>query len=80
MSRLVTPELALQADFLVAMTHGHLMLLADSFPRLGGGLRLLSPDGTDVPDPIGSDQGVYRACAEQIRDYLEKLVLEVQPS
>ena len=77
-SRPLTAELALQADYLVAMTRGHLTALADRFPRLGTTPRLLSPDGTDVPDPIGGDQETYRACAGQILAHLEKLLPEVQ--
>jgi protein-tyrosine phosphatase len=78
-SRPLTAELVRQADFLVTMTHGHLLTLRDQFPRLDSCCRLLSADGDDVPDPIGADQATYRACARQIMACLEKLVPEVQP-
>ncbi len=76
-SRPLTPALAAQADFLVAMTRGHLLALVDGFPELGTTPRLLSPQGTDVADPIGSELPVYRECAEQIDKYLDDLLTEV---
>jgi protein-tyrosine phosphatase len=78
-SRPLTSELALQADLLIAMTRGHLTLLAEYFPRLRVRPRLLSSEGTDIPDPVGGDQAVYRSCARQILSYLEKLLPEVMP-
>lgn len=78
-SRLLTPELAAQADYLVVMTRGHLQALNNHFPRLGSRPRLLSPQGDDIADPIGQDQQVYQACAGQIGHYLEALVAELVP-
>jgi protein-tyrosine phosphatase len=75
-SRPLTPELAAQADYLVAMTRGHLMALAGGFPGAGS-LRLLSPAGEDVSDPIGCEQHVYRQCAEQIWGCLDHLATEI---
>jgi protein-tyrosine phosphatase len=76
-SRPLTPELATQADYLVAMTQGHLRLLTDQFPDLATRPRLLASEGQDVPDPIGYDQQTYRDCAQVIRAHLEKLLPEV---
>src|SRR5262249_43971209 len=53
-SRPMTPELAAQADYLVAMTRGHVLALTDHFRRPGVRPRLLSAAGEDVPDPIGA--------------------------
>jgi protein-tyrosine phosphatase len=78
LSRPLTAELAAQADYLVAMTRGHLMTLTDQLPRQGVRPRLLDPDGEDVPDPIGADQDTYRVCARRIRDLVDKLLPEVQ--
>ncbi len=77
-SQILTPMLAAQADYLMAMTRSHLGTLNSHFGRLGSRPRLLSPDGEDVPDPIGSDQQVYRDCAHQIMRHLEKWVPELQ--
>ncbi len=74
-SRGLTPELAAHADFLITMTHAHALVLEES--GLGCRPRLLCPAGADVPDPIGADEHVYRACAEQIQRHLEALLPEV---
>jgi protein-tyrosine phosphatase len=76
-SRPLTASLAAQADYLIAMTRGHLDLLAAQASRLGSPPRLLSPEGRDLPDPIGCDAGVYRECAEQILRDLQRFVQEL---
>ncbi len=73
----LTADLADQADYLVAMTAGHLEALGEPDDALTPRPRLLAPDGADVADPIGSDGEVYRDCARQIREYLEPLVTEL---
>ena len=79
-SQPLTPELAAQADYLVAMTRGHLLSLSAGFPGTGARVRLLSPAGEDVSDPIGAEQQVYRECAEQIWGYLDHLAAEITGS
>jgi L-threonylcarbamoyladenylate synthase len=76
-TRPLTEDLAAQADFLIAMTRGHLMALTDHYPRMGSRPRLLSPRGDDLADPIGSPREIYQECAEQIRRCLEPLVAEM---
>jgi protein-tyrosine phosphatase len=76
-SRPLTAELARQADCLVAMTRSHLLVLAEHYGHLGIRPRLLGPPGEDIPDPIGSEQQVYRECARQIGNYLERFVAEL---
>ncbi len=76
-SRPLTADLIAQADYLVAMTRGHLRALAECPVGQGGGPRLLGADGEDVPDPIGCDEEVYRECARQIEKHLERLVAEL---
>jgi protein-tyrosine phosphatase len=70
-SQPLTADLVAQADYLVAMTGGHVRALEGCAPRL------LNPDGEDVSDPIGCEQPVYRDCAEQIWGCLEALAAEV---
>ncbi len=79
-SRPLTPKLASQADYLIAMTRGHVAALLSQYPHLGLRPRLLSREGCDLADPIGGDLPVYRACAEQILRHLEGLLPELQPS
>jgi protein-tyrosine phosphatase len=78
-SRPLTPELAAQADFLVAMTRSHLRALEGCFPRLGAVPRLLDARGQDIADPIGQDQSVYEQCGQQIWHHLEGLLAEIHP-
>jgi tRNA threonylcarbamoyl adenosine modification protein (Sua5/YciO/YrdC/YwlC family) len=78
LSRPLTRELTRQADFLIAMTGSHLHALAEHHNRLGNPPRLLNPDGHDIPDPIGSDQETYRACARQILGFVEQLLPEME--
>jgi protein-tyrosine phosphatase len=77
-SQPLTIELLTQADFLFAMTRSHLFVLESL--ETGPPPRLLSLEGDDIPDPIGSPPEVYRACARRILGQLEKLLPElVQP-
>jgi protein-tyrosine phosphatase len=78
-SRPLSPDLALQADFLVAMTREHLEALTHHYPRLGTSPRLLDAAGGDIPDPIGQDRAVYQECGRQILRYLDPLLEEVAP-
>lgn len=72
-SQPLTPDLAAQADDLIAMTRSHRAALL----ALGGQrVRLMSAAGEDVADPIGGDREVYRDCARQIRRHLEELLAE----
>jgi len=75
-SQPLTADLAARADYLVGMTHSHLRALTDCFGHWGAVVRLLNPAG-DIADPIGGDQPVYDACAQQIRQHLEMLVAEI---
>jgi protein-tyrosine phosphatase len=77
-SQPLTAELAAQADYLVAMTRGHVRALNEQYPRLGVRPRLLSPGGDDVADPIGHDRPVYEECGQQIWRHLDPLVAELQ--
>ena len=65
---------AREADRLVCMTQGHLQALLGYFTDLGCEPRLLSPEGADLPDPIGQEEAVYRTCAGQIWKDLDALV------
>ena len=76
-SRPLTPDLAAQADYLIAMTRGHLLALADRYRGLAARPRLLSPAGDDLADPVGCPQAVYEECARQIWGFLEPLVEEL---
>jgi protein-tyrosine phosphatase len=76
-SRPASADLIHQADLVVAMTRSHLAALTDQYPRLEAQVRLLSLNGEDITDPIGGEQEVYRACAQQVWNHLEGLVAEL---
>ncbi len=75
-SQPLTYELAKQADCVLAMTRSHLFSLVNYFPEVAARCRLLSAEGLDIADPIGCDREVYRQCAAEINQHLEKLVAE----
>jgi protein-tyrosine phosphatase len=75
-SHLLTPEQAVQADYLLGMTMSHVRALTDYFPVQP---RLLSPEGDDVDDPIGLPLPAYEACARQMTAYIDRLVAELVP-
>jgi protein-tyrosine phosphatase len=71
-SRAVTPELLAQATHVVAMTRGHAAALAARFPGVGPAAELIGGPADDLPDPIGGDLAVYRACADTLRAHLDR--------
>ncbi|HMC90172.1 MAG TPA: L-threonylcarbamoyladenylate synthase [Gemmataceae bacterium] len=75
-TRPLTARLLAQADHVITMTQSHLAGV-QSFFQEGPAPRLLSCEGTDIPDPIGCDQQTYRACAEQIVRHLQELLPEL---
>ena len=78
-SRPLSAELVAQADFLIGMTHGHLLALAGLHRAQGPQVRLLGDGNEEIADPIGCEQEVYRQCARQIDRRLQKLVAELHP-
>jgi protein-tyrosine phosphatase len=76
-SRPAAADLIARADDVVVMTRSHLTMVANRYPVLGGGLRLLcGPDG-DLDDPIGGGPDVYKACATTIRHHVDRLITEL---
>ncbi|MCI0461300.1 MAG: Sua5/YciO/YrdC/YwlC family protein [Gemmataceae bacterium] len=73
-SQRLTHDLLAQADYLLPMTRSHLRALVPYCAADGAQPRLLASDESDIPDPIGGDREVYRACALQIAGYLEEFL------
>lgn len=74
-SRAVDADLLGSATDVFAMTSGHAALLMMRFPNFGPEPRLLC--GTeDLPDPIGGDDAVYRACAAAMTVHLDRLIAD----
>lgn len=72
LSQPLTRDLLARVDHLFTMTNSHLRALLSYDLRGCPVPRLLSPQGLDVPDPIGSSPDVYRECAQQILQYLHE--------
>jgi protein-tyrosine phosphatase len=78
-SRPAGADLLAQADCLVTMTRSHLAALRERFPQVPLRPRLLC-GADDLPDPIGGDEAVYRACAGTILTSLDGILAELVPS
>ena len=76
LSQPVTDRLARHADLILAMTEGHRYAMVSNWPDIAPRTHLLRKDGQDVTDPIGYSEEVYKSCAQQISDHLQKWVDE----
>jgi protein-tyrosine phosphatase len=79
-SQPVTPEMLSNADYVLTMTARHRQAILDRFPELASRVHTLSPDGCDVPDPIGAGAAEYRRCSEQISLHLRHWLEEIAPA
>ena len=80
-SRMLTPELVAQADFIFGMTHSHIDTVAMLYPAAGEKTFLLREfDETldqfekDISDPIGGSYEVYLNCRDQIEQGIASLL------
>jgi protein-tyrosine phosphatase len=78
-SQPLSATLFTQADYVFALTKGHLELVAACYGQPLGQVSLLCPSGEDIADPIGGDQEVYERCAEQIEACLRERVPALEP-
>jgi protein-tyrosine phosphatase len=76
-SRQLTEELLDQTDHILTLTNGHRQAILMSRPDLAGKIRLLSPEGRDVSDPIGGGLMEYEDCKAEIESYLKVLLDEI---
>lgn len=65
------------ADVIVTMTRGHRDAIVSCYPQAASRTFVLSRGRTDIADPIGGPQELYRRCAEQIDAYLAEWVSEL---
>ena len=72
----LTRELVEAADVIYCMTDNHREAVLSLVPSAEGKTHRLDP-GADIPDPIGSGDGVYRATAEAIRHGLAGRIKEL---
>ncbi len=67
----LTEPLVRNADFIYTMTRSHREAIVAEWPTAASRTLQLSPDGSDIPDPIGGPLERYRSCATEIRRNLE---------
>ena len=76
-SQPLTERLANYADVIFTMTRSHRQAILAQWPGLVDRVKLLSPAGNDVSDPIGGPLEVYQQCAEQIDGLLAQRLAEM---
>lgn len=79
-SQPLTEALVQKADYIFAMTHGHLEVILTFFPEAAEKTFLLTefqtgPErGSDIPDPIGQGLESYVNCRERIKKALPSIL------
>lgn len=83
-SQPLTERLLNQADQIFTMTRQHRQAILAERPDLEGRVRILSSDGNDISDPIGSGRAAYELCKQEIeqhvRTIIDRFVPETKPS
>lgn len=65
-SQPLSERLVRHADLILTMTDGHRQAMVSRWPEIAPRTKALSPDGTNISDPIGGPTALYRQCADQI--------------
>ena len=65
------------ADVVITMTRGHRQAILEAWPDAEPRVHLISHGRGDVADPIGGPLDLYRRCADQLDEYLEKWVTDL---
>jgi protein-tyrosine phosphatase len=76
-SQPITEELLSHSDHILTMTRSHRDAVISAYPELAQQVRLLSPQGQDVPDPIGAGIEEYVRCRDEITEHLRHLLGEI---
>jgi len=76
-SQPLTRELIAHADWILTMTRSHRDQIVAEVPGASGKVRLLSPDGRDLSDPLGGGPNEYQECCSRITSDLDVLVEEL---
>lgn len=74
-SSTLTLEAIARADYIFAMTPGHLRAVTRMSPAAAERCRLLDDDG--IEDPVGGDEAEYARCAEAIENALRRKLQEI---
>lgn len=74
----LTEPLVRHADVIYTMTRSHREAIVAQWPSAAERTCLLSADGSDISDPIGSTVERYRCCAAQMQNELKTRVNELE--
>ena len=75
-ARVLTSEILECADIVLTMTENHKEAILSAFPDLAHKVKTLcefAETSGDISDPYGGDIEVYRSCAKEIRENIEKI-------
>ena len=72
----LTVEDVKEADLVLCMTRGHKFTVCAVVPEAEGKVFTIgeAAGGSDVADPYGRDEAVYTAVAEELYNYIERIV------
>jgi tRNA threonylcarbamoyl adenosine modification protein (Sua5/YciO/YrdC/YwlC family) len=70
-SQPLTDRLVRFADVILTMTRSHREAIVSNFPDAAPRTHMISRNRGDVSDPIGGPAELYHRCADQIENYLE---------
>ncbi|MGI8978422.1 MAG: L-threonylcarbamoyladenylate synthase [Pirellulaceae bacterium] len=70
-SQPLTDRLVRFADIILTMTRSHRDAIISNFPDAAARTHIISKNRGDVSDPIGGPAELYHRCADQIDEYLE---------
>ncbi len=76
-SQTLTPELLRDADEIFVMSPHHFNAVRDLDPAAAARTQMIMPDGSEVADPIGSSEAVYRRVRDRLRDAILKRLEEI---
>lgn len=72
----LTVEDVKSADLVLCMTKGHKFTVQSVVPEAVDKIFTVGEyaEGLDVSDPYGGDEAVYEACAEELYEYIKRIV------
>lgn len=76
-SQPLTERLLDQTDYIYTMTQGHRAAILAERPDLEESVKLLSPEGKDVSDPIGGGFQCYVDCKKEIEKHLKSIIDQI---
>ncbi len=77
-SRPLTAQMLDEADAVYAMTASHARAARAMNPAAADKVRLLDPEGSDIPDPIGGSLQVYTRTAQRLRELIRRRLAEAR--